>query len=97
VLINGNSNNNPKEFKLYQNYPNPFNPVTTLSFDLPKDIDIDLKVYDILGKEVYKIDEFRKAGLNKIYFDGNNLSSGIYYYTLSAGSFKATRKMILVK
>jgi len=87
----------PKRYKLYQNYPNPFNPKTHISFDLPKDMDIRLTVYDVLGREVYRIHEIYKAGSNKVEFDGSNLASGVYYYSLEAGTFSETKKMVLIK
>jgi len=87
----------PKEFILYQNFPNPFNPKTHISFDLPKDMDIRLTVYDVLGREVYSIHELYKAGSNRVEFDGSNLASGVYYYSLEAGTFAETKKMVLIK
>jgi hypothetical protein len=87
----------PRRYKLYQNYPNPFNPKTTITFDLPKDIDIKLTVYDVLGREIYSINEFRKSGSNMITFDGSNLASGVYYYSFEAETFAETRKIVLIK
>ena len=97
IGVNNYSNRLPGSFTLYQNYPNPFNPKTTITFDLPKDIDIRLTVYDVLGREVYSINEFRKSGSNMITFDGSNLASGVYYYSLETGTFAETRKMVLIK
>jgi len=76
---------------------NPFNPKTNITFDLPKDIDIRLTVYDVLGREVYNINELRKAGSNRVEFDGTNLASGVYYYSLEVGTFAETKKMVLIK
>ncbi|MCX8057325.1 MAG: M20/M25/M40 family metallo-hydrolase [Ignavibacteria bacterium] len=88
----------PKEFVLSQNYPNPFNPKTTINFKLPEDAKVTLKVYDIHGRIVETlIDENKNAGNHSINFDGSKYSSGIYFYELSAGKYKAIKKMMLVK
>ncbi|MEO6694199.1 MAG: T9SS type A sorting domain-containing protein, partial [Ignavibacteria bacterium] len=92
------SNQIPDGYKLYQNYPNPFNPSTNIQFDLPKDNFATVKIYDLLGKEVTTlINEYKKAGSYVISFNGNNLSSGIYYYSIETGNFNQVRKMILIK
>lgn len=93
----------PDKFILRQNYPNPFNPVTVISYTIPADINermsnVRLVVYNNLGKEIVKlVNENKPAGSYKVKLDGNSLSSGIYFYTLVAGEFKQTRKMILLK
>jgi hypothetical protein len=88
----------PDNFVLYQNYPNPFNSSTVIEFDLPVRVDVKLVVYDILGREVERIlDGEMEAGRYKIIFDSSNLSSGIYFYRLSAGSFIDLKKMVLVR
>jgi hypothetical protein len=89
----------PSSFKLYQNYPNPFNPVTSIKFDLPKNTDITLKVYDISGKEVKSLlNEYKNAGSYSVNFDAGYLSSGVYFYQLKSGSkLLAARKMMLLK
>ena len=92
-------------FVLQQNYPNPFNPSTTISFTIPSSREyysvlqnITLKVYDILGNEVATlVNEPKPAGVYNVKFIMNNASSGIYFYTLKAGSFTETKKMILLK
>ena len=90
--------NSPKKFELTQNYPNPFNPITTISWEIPTDGLVTLKIYDILGKEIYTIaDEYQQAGSYQRNFDGSSLSSGMYFFTLQSGSFVQTRKMILMK
>jgi hypothetical protein len=90
--------NTPKEFSLKQNFPNPFNPSTNIQFDFPKDNFITIKIYDILGKEVYTlVNEFKQAGRYSVAFDARNLSSGIYYYTLISGNFKDTKRMVILK
>ena len=88
----------PAEFKLYANYPNPFNPVTNIQFDLPKDVFIKLSIYDVLGREVATlVNEFKKGGRYIVAFNGSELSSGIYFYRIEAGSFSDIKKMILIK
>ena len=88
-------------FTLEQNYPNPFNPVTNISFTLKKDSRVSLKVYDVSGKIIENlIDGYKSAGKYKITFDVSrrtNLSSGIYFYKLSAEGNEFTRRMTLVK
>jgi thiol-disulfide isomerase/thioredoxin len=92
------SNEIPGSFTLMQNYPNPFNPSTFIAFTVPKDVYVSLKVYDILGNEVKTlVDGNHKAGTYNIFFDGSELSSGIYLYKLRAGDFTETKKMMLVK
>jgi hypothetical protein len=97
----GISNNNtgvPSEFSLSQNYPNPFNPETSIKFSVPKDGNVSLKFYDILGNEVaVYMDGFLKAGSYNASFDGSKLSSGIYFYTLAGDGYKETKKMMLTK
>ena len=87
----------PGEFSLSQNYPNPFNPSTTIKFDIPKAGNVLLKIYDITGKEVYLINDFKAAGQYETTFDASNFASGVYYYKLESGSFTETKKMVLIK
>jgi len=88
----------PKEFKLIQNYPNPFNPITKIRFDLPKNVNVKLTIYDMLGREVETIvNEHLNAGRYEVAFDGTKYTSGVYYYRFNAGEFVETKKMILVK
>jgi hypothetical protein len=90
-----------KGYSLWQNYPNPFNPVTIIKFDIPKEGNVTIKVFDILGRVVFGKSEFKKAGSHEVTFDGTNLASGIYFYSIEAqtpaGVFKDTKKMLLVK
>ena len=87
-----------KDFNLSQNYPNPFNPSTRISWQSPVSSWQSLKVYDVLGNEVATlVDEYRNAGSYKIDFNSSSLSSGIYFYRLTAGTFIQTKKMILHK
>ncbi len=95
----------PKEFRLEQNYPNPFNPSTTISYQLPTSSDVSVKIYDLLGREVATLVNARQAaGRYDVRFNAASLSSGIYFYRLSAsssglqaGAFIETKKMMLVK
>jgi parallel beta-helix repeat protein len=88
----------PKEFVLYQNYPNPFNPSTVINFEIPKQSNVLLKVYDILGNEIATlINEEKSPGNYQIIFDASALSNGVYLYRLQAGNFVETKKMILIK
>jgi hypothetical protein len=87
-----------KEFALSQNYPNPFNPATTINFQLPRDADVSLVVYDVLGAEVATlVDRNMKAGRHNVTFNASNLSSGIYFYRIEAGDFASVKKMTLLK
>ncbi|MCU0372005.1 MAG: Omp28-related outer membrane protein [Ignavibacteria bacterium] len=88
----------PVKFDLAQNYPNPFNPVTNIKFAIPKDGYASLKIYDITGKLVATyLEGTVKAGYYNAEVTGNDLSSGVYFYTLTSGNFKDTKKMVLVK
>jgi len=88
----------PTEFSLEQNYPNPFNPSTTISFSIPKEDFVSLKVFNSLGEEIAElVNETKPAGNYSFTFDANGLSSGIYLYKISAGNFVETKKMILIK
>lgn len=87
-----------KEFKLSQNYPNPFNPTTKISYDLPKGSTVKLKVFNSIGKEIKTlVDERQNAGRYTIDFDGTDLASGVYYYSLTADNYREVKKMILLK
>jgi hypothetical protein len=87
-----------KTFALEQNYPNPFNPTTKIKFQIPEVEFVKLTIYDILGNEVRTIvDENKFAGTYEVGLDANDLSSGIYFYTLNAGKYFDSKKMILLK
>ena len=88
----------PTEYLLEQNYPNPFNPTTEIKYSILKDGFVTLKIYDILGREVkILVNEEKLAGVYNVSFDASNLSSGIYLYSITSGSFHQTRKMVLAK
>ncbi|MFZ4590051.1 MAG: alpha/beta fold hydrolase [Ignavibacteria bacterium] len=91
---------NPTKFELTQNYPNPFNPTTTIRFSLPESFagNVSLKIFDITGKEVATlINSNMSSGVHTAAFDGSKLSSGIYFYKISAGSYSDVKKMTLIK
>jgi hypothetical protein len=88
----------PAEFLLEQNYPNPFNPITHISFTLPEQSFVELKVFNILGLEVANlVSKELPAGTYTEEFDASSLSSGIYLYKLNAGNFSEVKKMTLIK
>lgn len=88
----------PHQFRLYQNYPNPFNPLTTICYELQRPAKVKMVVYDCLGKELkILVNQFQEAGFYSVQFDSDNLTSGIYLYSLEAGDFKVARKMLLLR
>ena len=96
---NHNNSNIPKEFKLGQNYPNPFNPTTIISFSLPKNESVSLKIFDALGREIETlVNDYLKAGKYNYSWNSARFASGVYFYKLTAGNdFIDTKKMILEK
>ena len=96
--VNDNSFDLPAHFTLFQNYPNPFNPSTTIEYSIPKQAHVTLKVFDLLGREVKTlINEEIPAGNYKVDFNGSNIPSGIYFYSIEAGRYSATKKLLLLK
>lgn len=90
--------NIPDEYYLYQNYPNPFNPVTTIKYDIPKPGNIELIIYDILGRKVTTlINEQKQPGRFEVKWDASNVASGIYIYQVRVNDFVDSKKMILLK
>lgn len=88
----------PKEFALLQNFPNPFNPWTTIKYDLPIDTRVSLKLFNILGQEVVTlVNEEQKAGYKSVEWNATNVASGVYFYRIQAGSFIASKKLLLLK
>ena len=93
----------PEIFTLHQNFPNPFNPITTLSYDLPKDSDVILTIFDMLGNEVARlVSSNQQAGYKSVQWDatdsmGSPVSAGVYLYQIEAGEFVQTKKMVLLK
>ena len=104
-FINVNSINNVNvinsknlSYNLFQNYPNPFNPTTKIKYSIPTKDYIVIKLFDILGNEVITlVNEEKFAGNYEINFNGGNLSSGVYFYRMQAGSFISTKKFVLLK
>jgi hypothetical protein len=101
----GEDNGVPSVFALHQNFPNPFNPSTTIRYSVPGfegqgsgTNEVRLMVYDLLGREVALLaNEGKAAGEYEVTFDGAGLSSGVYFYRLTAGTSTSTRKMLLVR
>jgi pimeloyl-ACP methyl ester carboxylesterase len=88
----------PLAFSLEQNYPNPFNPVTTIRFGLAMTVNVNLTMYDILGRRVaVLVNERMGAGNHQVKFDGTHLASGVYFYRIQAGDFVATKRLLLLK
>ena len=93
----------PEKYSLAQNYPNPFNPTTTIKYNLPVDEkrktrDVQLLVFDILGREVVKlVNQNQKPGKYEVTWEADNYPSGVYFYKLKSGDFVKTRKMLLIK
>lgn len=98
VLDTGKNSELPQRTELVGNYPNPFNPETTIRFNLSEETHVELSVYDLLGNRITSlIDERRSPGTYTAPFSGNNLSSGVYIYRLSAGGRTETKTMTMVK
>jgi hypothetical protein len=93
----------PYNFVLHQNYPNPFNPVTTLRYDLPEDAMVNITIYDMVGRQVNTLDRSQQtAGFKSIRWNATNdkgfpVSAGLYLYTIEAGQYRQTKKMVLLK
>lgn len=88
----------PLEYNLSRNYPNPFNPATTFEYDISNASHVTISIFNVLGEVVYKFDEgIKNAGSYKFTFNAKNLTSGIYFYQLTAGNFTAVNKMLLLK
>ena len=88
----------PAKTSIEQNFPNPFNPYTTIQYYIPESGKVEIKIFDPLGMEISTlISEYKQAGSHEIVFDGSLLSSGIYFYKISAGDFSSIKKMVLMK
>jgi photosystem II stability/assembly factor-like uncharacterized protein len=86
------------EYRLDQNYPNPFNPTTTIRYSLPKSTNVKLVIYDLLGREITTlVNEEQSAGWKEVEWNAKDVSSGIYFYKIQAGSFVETKKMMILK
>ncbi|MBS1515642.1 MAG: VCBS repeat-containing protein [Bacteroidetes bacterium] len=98
VGVSNNTIVQPKDYKLNQNFPNPFNPATKITFTLPVNEFATLKVFDVSGREVGSLlSEEKQAGHYEIEFDGSDLSSGIYFYSLHTTGYSETKNMVLLK
>ncbi len=87
-----------KNFLLSQNYPNPFNPTTMVNYQIPKDGNVTIKVFDNLGREVATlVNEYKTTGRYSVEFNASKLSSGVYYYLLTSGEYKSVKKMVVMK
>lgn len=88
----------PESFTLQQNYPNPFNPITTIEFVIPEAVEVQLHIYDTMGRRLTTlVDDLKQVGIHQVNWDATNMASGTYLYRLSAGNFVQTRQMILIK
>ncbi|MFH1525179.1 MAG: lamin tail domain-containing protein, partial [Bacteroidota bacterium] len=88
----------PTDYALFQNYPNPFNPRTVIKFQVPSSKFVKLQVYDMLGREIQTlVDEYKPQGVYEVSFDASSLTSGLYFYKLTAGNFVQTKKLVLLK
>jgi hypothetical protein len=97
-VVTGVAEEIPRVFTLAQNYPNPFNPTTTISYQLASDSFVRLKVFDALGREIaLLVNDKQSAGTHEVKFDASGSSSGVYFYSLSAGSFHNVKSMLLLK
>jgi tartrate-resistant acid phosphatase type 5 len=103
LTVKGPEKEIPTVFALDQNYPNPFNPTTTIQFELPSQANVEVRVYNLLGEEVVTlVNEVREAGVHTVVWNGMNnagvqVTSGIYFYRMKAGSFTAIKKMVLLR
>jgi 5'-nucleotidase / UDP-sugar diphosphatase len=87
-----------KSYQLYNNYPNPFNPETTIKFQIPKDNNVIIKIFNSIGQEIETLkNEYMKAGVYTVNWNGSRYSSGVYYYVLRSNNFTETKRMVMVK
>ena len=95
----------PAKFILHQNYPNPFNPVTTIGYELPVEGRVEIKIYDITGRDVaVLLNEYKSAGIYQVKWNALDFPSGIYFYSIRFNSesrkalnYYSTRKLVLIK
>ena len=98
LSVNSNTSNVPSTCELFQNYPNPFNPTTTIRYGLPHRSHVLLTVYNTLGQKVNElVNRDIDAGYHEVQFDARNLSSGVYFYRLQAGSYVKTMRLLLLR
>ncbi|MDA9671874.1 T9SS type A sorting domain-containing protein, partial [bacterium] len=93
----------PVDFVLHQNYPNPFNPTTQIKYDLPSDSYVNISIYDVMGRKIKSLfNNNQTSGYHSLRWDATNdigegVSAGMYIYTIQAGEYRATKKMVLLK
>ena len=93
----------PSKYVLHQNYPNPFNPTTQIKYDLPEDALVSIGIYDVIGRMIKSLSNTNQtAGYHSLRWDatndiGESVSAGMYIYTIQAGEYRATKKMVLLK
>ncbi len=98
VAVEEDKGTTPSEFSLAQNYPNPFNPSTTISFQIPRESHVTMKIFDLIGREITTlVDETKPVGTYRVSWNSGNQSSGIYFYRLTAGSFVSVKKLVLLR
>jgi hypothetical protein len=98
TAVNDFQNGVPTEFAMYQNYPNPFNPVTYINYSIPKASFVTIKIYNASGQEVASlVNQEQPVGNYNLSWNAGGMSSGLYFYTITAGDFSQTMKMILMK
>ena len=96
--ITTNPGSIPNSFRLYQNYPNPFNPSTKIKFDIPEQVGVSLKIYNLLGKEIATLlNRKLDAGTYEYEWNASHLPSGVYFYSIQAGKHRETKKLVLSK
>jgi len=88
----------PSEFQLSQNYPNPFNAQTTIQYSLPNQSVVSIDIFDILGRKITQLSEgVQESGTHEIIWDASDVTSGVYFYRLTAGEYQETRRMLMLK
>jgi hypothetical protein len=98
IAVDERYNSLNKSFDLFQTYPNPFNSTSVIKYSIPKSSQVSLKIFNTLGQEIETlVNEEKTAGNYEVEFYAANLPSGVYFYSLQAGDFVQTRKMILLK
>jgi hypothetical protein len=90
----------PDGFSLQQNFPNPFNPESVIIYSIGSNLHVSLRIYDVLGREIASlVDQYQTAGTYRVPFSifSQQVPSGIYFYTLTAGTFVSTKRMVVLK
>jgi hypothetical protein len=98
LLVQSGQSVTPIKYSLEQNYPNPFNPITTIKFSIPKESNVNISIYNVLGELVTTLANGQmKPGYYEYQFNATNLASGVYIYRIKADDFVETKKMVLMK